>query len=351
MGIHAAILLHENPHTCQHLLQTEMNTEQNWSQEFLWEINLYTAKAESIFLCSGGTCLRRGLGLGISRGSLQPEPCCDSVICTVYQSPFYPTFPQTSRALKLLKRMFQACRAPFKHSAKQAGACRPAAPLQHRLCQKIWAGNSRPCHGNFPQQLSPRVTIETYEKWKLILTGCCASSRHNGSFLQRRGAVCCPPWGGRMAFSTGLTFGRAQVTWGSGMPKHVGHLKTQARKMELPFGNKAASITANWPLPTNKCGFFLPSWGRAAACLLLAQPFPKRSPVSLSSLWLSAFAGGLGKTQRITTTQASVWWHSWDSSSTHLSAAAWGCCALKSKHTEQCGGGTCWQEGNNTEQL
>lgn len=46
-----------------------------------------------------------------------------------------------------------------------------------------------------------------------------------------------------MAFSPGQTFGRAHVTWGSWMPKHGGHLKTQARETELLLGNKAASIT------------------------------------------------------------------------------------------------------------
>lgn len=39
---------------------------------------------------------------------------------------------------------------------------------------------------------------------------------------------------------------------------------------------------------TNKCGVFLPmSQGRAAVCPLLAQPFPKRSPLSLSTLRVS----------------------------------------------------------------
>lgn len=92
---------------CEYMMQfysmkTHTPVSTSCRQRWIWsktEARNFSGKSTSArwkqksYSCAlGEPAWAGGLGLGISRGSFQPEPCCDSVICTVYQSPFFLHF-------------------------------------------------------------------------------------------------------------------------------------------------------------------------------------------------------------------------------------------------------------------
>lgn len=126
------------------------------------------------------------------------------------------------------------------------------------------------------------------------------------------------------------------VTWGSWMPKHGGHLKTQARETELLLGNKAASITTVWPPPHQQVWGFSPHVTKQSCSVpVVSTAFPKEKPTQpVNSPGQLPLLGALGRltgspqphNRHLVTLMGLVQHPS-------LSAAAWGSCTLKLKHT------------------